>query len=179
MENISKNKPCKDFVKKLKSGSQVILLRHAETKYNELKKGLLSREHTEEDILRIKTNLDNWDTSLTQFGMQQWEITAEVVSKLKVEIVLVSPMKRTMQTAYNVFKNHSNFNNIEFVVVPKLKELLGSVADIPKDLFRTINQFKDKFPNFNCSLIQDYNDMRHFYYENIKLKLSKIISKSF
>ena len=47
------------------------------------------------------------------------------------EIVYVSPMQRTLQTAYQVFKDHPNFENIKFVLVPDLKEHLKCTCDIP------------------------------------------------
>ena len=39
----------------------------------------------------------------------------------------------------------------------------------------TINKFADKFPNFNISLLQDYNDPKHFYLEDIKDEFAKKI----
>ena len=175
METVGDIKIPKEVVKKLKSGSQVILLRHAESKYNEELASLLKVEHTEEDEVRVKTKRENRDSSLTQLGIKQCEIAAEIAKKLNVQIVLVSPMKRTLQTAYHVFKNHPNYSSIEFIVVPKLKEWLGSVADIPKDTIKVIKHFQEKFPNFNWSLIQDYDDMLHYYLEDIKDEFAKKI----
>ena len=43
-------KKSKTFIHKLIKGSQVILLRHAESKHNEESKLLLSKEHTENKI---------------------------------------------------------------------------------------------------------------------------------
>ena len=104
------------------SESYVILLRHAESKPNEKMKEIRKREHTDEDLLRVKTNIEFQDSSITQLGITECEAAAEIAKTLKVEIVLVSPMVRALETAYHVFKNHPNFNNIEFIVVPKLKE---------------------------------------------------------
>ena len=47
------------------------------------------------------------------------------------DVVFVSPMDGTCQTAYEVFKNHPNFENIKFVLVPDLKEHLKCTCDIP------------------------------------------------
>jgi broad specificity phosphatase PhoE len=165
----------KDGAEEFKSGSQVILLRHAESKSNQLKSQIRSIKHTKEDILRARTNLKYIDPSITELGKQQCEATAEVTDKLKVEIVLVSPMTRTMQTAYNVFKSHPNFNNIEFIVVPKLKEILSSVSSIPKDITKTIENFKSKFPNLNVTWLEDYNDLHNYYLEDIEDDFAKMI----
>ena len=34
-------------------------------------------------------------------------------------------------TAYYVYKNHPNFENIKFVLVPELREQMNIFADIP------------------------------------------------
>ena len=136
---------------------------------------MISGGHSEEDFKRARTNIEYIDPLLTELGLQQCEAASEITNKLKVEIVLISPMARTMQTAYNVFKNHPNLNNIEFIVVPNLKELLGSAPSIPKDIVTTINQYKDKLPNINSSLLQDYNDLHHYYLEDIDDDFAKKI----
>ena len=104
-------------------------------------KEIRKREHTDEDLLRVKTNIEFQDSSITQLGITECEAAAEIAKTLKVEIVLVSPMVRALETAYHVFKNHPNFNNIEFIVVPKLKEWLGAVVDIPKGTLQNTYYF--------------------------------------
>ena len=71
METVGDFKISKGLSKKLKSGSRVILLRHAESKYNEELASILGSEHTEEDVLRVKTKRENRDPPLTQFGIKQ------------------------------------------------------------------------------------------------------------
>ena len=42
-------------------------------------------------------------------------------------------------------------------------------------IVNTLDNFKDKFPNFNWSLMQDYEDIHHFYLEDIKDEFAKKI----
>lgn len=177
MENTRDASALAVAVKSFELGSQVVLLRHANSKYNSELAQLLAQEHTDEDVLRVKTKRALRDAPISELGLQQCEETSEVVSKLKVEIVLVSPMKRTLQTAYNVFKSHPNFNNIRFVVVPQLKEGLGSVADIPKNVLAVLKEFKTKFAHLDCSLLDTYNDITHYYLEDISDEFASRILK--
>jgi len=43
----------------------------------------------------------------------------------------VSPLRRALQTAYLLFKDHPNFNNIEVIIDPNIRETLGSPCSIP------------------------------------------------
>ena len=45
--------------------------------------------------------------------------------------VLVSPMRRTLETAYLLFKDTSYFDSLNFVILPILRENLHTVGDIP------------------------------------------------
>jgi hypothetical protein len=66
-----------------------------------------------------------------------------------------------------VFKNHPNFDNIKFILLPKLRESLDTTGDIPKNIFDTINEFKEKFKNFDYSRIYLYADIPHFFLKGI------------
>ena len=54
-----------------------------------------------------------------------------------------------MQTAYYIFKNHPNFQNIKVIVCPDLREGLGSTCDIGGPIKSLINEFSRLFPNFD------------------------------
>ena len=70
-----------------------------------------------------------------------------------IEVVFVSPMDRTCQTAYQVFKEHPNFENIKFVLVPDLKEHLKCTCDIPGSFESLIKNYSSLFPNFDTFLV--------------------------
>ena len=46
-------------------------------------------------------------------------------------IVLVSPLGRTLETAYQLFHQHPNFKNMRFIVDPDLRECLDDSCTIP------------------------------------------------
>ena len=55
-------------------------------------------------------------------------------------------MQRTLQTSYNLFKNHPNIKNIKFKVVPLCYEVLDCTVNIPHD---TLTSLKDEYSNKN------------------------------
>jgi phosphohistidine phosphatase SixA len=55
-------------------------------------------------------------------GLKECEEGQKEANSLKVHTVFVSPLRRALQTAYHLFKNHPNFSNIKFIIVPKAKE---------------------------------------------------------
>jgi len=54
-------------------------------------------------------------------------------SQIDFRVVYVSPLRRTMETAYWVFKDHPNFKGkkMKFVLHPMLRELCTVSCDIP------------------------------------------------
>ena len=36
-----------------------------------------------------------------------------------------------METAYHIFKNHPNFDKIDFILAPEIREKIGISGDIP------------------------------------------------
>ena len=63
-----------------------------------------------------------------------------------IKVVLVSPLFRALQTAYNMFYNHPNFKQIKFVMLPDLREILLDSKDIPKIMSETFHQFSILIP---------------------------------
>lgn len=61
------------------------------------------------------------------------------------------------------------------MVVPKLKEGLGSTCDIPKNVMNVVQEYKNKFINLDCSLLEKYEDVAHYYLKDIKDEFAKKI----
>ena len=72
-----------------------------------------------------------------------------MLSKHDFHTVFISPMRRTLETTYNLFKNHPNFHKIKFVLHPHMIERLHVAADIPlnRSLKEVINDYKSILPN--------------------------------
>ena len=116
MEGIGDTWKDKETIQKLSDGHPVILLRHAESMHNETSNGIKSREHTQEERLKDWIDKEHRDSPLNAVGIQQCEEASEVMNELNVGIVLISPMRRALETAYHIFKNHPNFDMIKFLM---------------------------------------------------------------
>ena len=76
-----------------------------------------------------------------------------------IEIVYVSPMRRTLQTSYHIFKNKDNFNQIKFIVLPDLRENFFSACDIPNDVDLVKAEYSQLFgENLDFSRVYELMD---------------------
>ncbi len=68
--------------------------------------------------------------------------------------MLISPFRRAVQTAYLLFKNYPNFNEIKFIIEPNLREHLDSPCDVPiSPLSENIKFYKKMIPQIDFSLL--------------------------
>lgn len=159
----------------LTSGSRVILLRHGNSEYNFEFEELEKNSPTEEDYRKIRINKDLRDPPLSQLGLKQWEKARRIANTLKVEVIVVSPLLRAIETAYEVFKEHPNFENIKFILLPKLREALDTTSDIPINILDTIEEYKGKFKNFDWTRIYKYPDIPHYFLTDIPGEVSRSV----
>lgn len=68
-----------------------------------------------------------------------------------------------MQTAYNIFKAHPQFETIKFVMVPKLRECMNLASGIPCNIEKVIEEFSELFPILDSSLFDSYDDKLHYF----------------
>jgi|SaaInlStandDraft_4_1057021.scaffolds.fasta_scaffold04161_8 broad specificity phosphatase PhoE len=95
----------------------VYLFRHGETLYNKL-----YRETGKDPKLP--------DTLLTKKGHNQTKNMNNKISKMKFDLILCSPMSRTLQTAHNALSKEQ----IKSIVInPYLTEPVGQILDLWKD----------------------------------------------
>lgn len=66
---------------------------------------------------------------------------------VEFDTVFVSPLLRAVETAYYMFEDHPNFENIQFVIHPDLRENIMTAGDIPGSILETVEKFSGKFPN--------------------------------
>lgn len=64
------------------------------------------------------------------YGILMCENNAKYLKDIEFEAVFVSPLGRALQTADLMFKNHPKRNEIKFIVMPELTEILSKVQDI-------------------------------------------------
>jgi hypothetical protein len=109
---------------------QFVLIRHAVTEFNmEFAKigGAHGFESQEYRALKIRKDLI--DPCLKLEGVGQCEAAQEHANHINVKYVMVSPMLRTCETAIHIFKSHPNKKNIQFIVLPSIKEGLNLCND--------------------------------------------------
>ena len=91
-----------------------------------------------------------------------------MVNQLKVHTVLVSPLRRTLQTTLNVFKNHPDFENIKFVLVPEMRESMNIVSDIPLNIDDLVREFREHIPHLDDSEIDKCKDRKHWFLDTLQ-----------
>ena len=100
--------------------------------------------------------------------MQQCIDAQADANALNVHTVFWSPLRRALETAYHVFKAHSNFENIKFIVLPDMRESLGISWDIPVNIWEIEQEYKMLIPNIDFSLLDQIDDKLHYFLHNIE-----------
>mmetsp|Transcript_2928 Transcript_2928/g.4970 ORF Transcript_2928/g.4970 Transcript_2928/m.4970 type:complete len:93 (+) Transcript_2928:256-534(+) len=72
-----------------------------------------------------------------------------------LKYVLVSPLRRCLQTAYYLFCEHPNFEKVKFILDPNLREHLHSPCDVGKDIQKSLAEFRELIPNLDTSLLDE------------------------
>ena len=87
------------------------------------------------------------NSSLSKRGIEECELASfkadEIMTHLSM--ILVSPLKRNYQTAYEIFKHHPNFSKVKVMVVPDLREVLESPCDVPVPVDEIVKDLKKYF----------------------------------
>jgi len=99
----------------------------------------------------------NWaylDAPLTEKGREQArEARKFILAQMKPQVVLVSPLTRTLQTAEEVFEPLTK--ELKFEVWEGVRERIGHH---PCDKRRNVTELKSKFPQFSFNSVQDEED---------------------
>ena len=164
INNHSINRPI--FAKNLEG--KIIFIRHGETEYNKdlNKKGS-----------KIKYDINYLDGHLNLTGQKQAEKASELFKNLDIEAIYVSPLYRTLESAFTLFKNHPNKSKLELIVHPLLTEVISSMnnfnddIDIKKNLYNEKSEIKVNWSLFDEEF--ETKEEQNFYY----LKYVNIFSK--
>eukprot|EP00802_Teleaulax_amphioxeia_P019306 Tamp_19533.p1 GENE.Tamp_19533~~Tamp_19533.p1 ORF type:complete len:251 (-),score=32.51 Tamp_19533:205-957(-) len=90
-----------------------------------------------------------FDPPLTDAGLKQVRRQKKVSSTLGVDLVLVSPLRRTLQTASGLFEEHPNM-----VALEDLREHVMESCNLREDT----ETLRTWFPNVNMQLIEEGPD---------------------
>lgn len=94
-----------------------------------------------------------YDTNLTINGINQSiELGKKWDNKHNMDLVIVSPLSRTLQTAMNLFKD----TNIKIIALESVREYPNSLHTCNKR--KDIDTLKNLFPRVDFSNIKDNND---------------------
>ena len=157
--------------------SQILILRHARSEFNH--KNILLAEAHSEQIEFYKNALDesNRDWGISEEGINEWKLAHDIAMNMKIHTVFVSPFRRALETALYIFrgsldkddksKQHPDFEDINFVIVPKLREKLRCSCDIPEGIDKTLSEFADLFPNLNTDLFDEFENRNHYFFEDL------------
>ena len=113
---------------------EIYLIRHAESEAN------------------IALDLDDptyyYDARLTSFGVEQTLITQKRLKDIKFELMLCSPLTRTLQTFMLVFPK----TNTPTKILPFVREHLDHSSDVG----RQPSILQKEFPYFNFDQVKEY-----------------------
>ena len=137
-----------------------IFIRHGETDYN-----INFNKNP-----KIKYDIKYLDGHLNLTGQKQAEKASENFKNLNIELIYVSPLYRTLESAFLIFKNHPNKNNIKMIVHPLLTEVISSMNNFTDNI-----EEKRKIYNENSEIKVDWSifdeefktkEEQNFYYLN-------------
>ena len=127
--------------------SSFVLVRHGLSEFNY--SAMIAADHPggEESAEFKKVQQDSpIDPGLHEIGQKQCEAGQAVVNSIDWKVVFTSPMQRAMETTVEMYKNHPNKDNIKFIVLPIVREVLHTVCDIAQNCDLTIAKFGEGQP---------------------------------
>jgi hypothetical protein len=155
--------------------SHVFIQRHAKSIANEEYDKIKDHSNFEE--------LEKWildprlrDPKLCESGVRQWLEARSLVKHFKIHTIFVSPLRRSLETAYHVYKDHSDFESIRFIILPSIRESLNTSSDIPSDIDSIISEFKEVFPRLDSSLLDDCEDRKHYFIKDLQSDVSEVMT---
>ena len=165
------------------SKNEIWLVRHAHSYFNmwvDWSKGRLKSDALTEEELSFVSSIPNkfdpklLDPGLTHIGVRQAIDAQSAVNALPIQYVLVSPLQRTLESARIMFDTHPNKDNIQFIVLPIIREIIADPGDIP--LF-TLERMKPKYESldgfhFDFSLMERAQSKDLFFLDTMEKSVS-------
>ncbi|KRX07723.1 hypothetical protein PPERSA_05786 [Pseudocohnilembus persalinus] len=132
---------------------KVHIIRHAESEYNKAQfefGGYQAATQFKYEHIGHKYDPNLMDPAITEKGIEQCKLAREKIKELNVKLVIVSPLKRTLQTCHEIFKN-SHHKPI-FIAQPQFREHMQSTCDIGGN----IEESKKDYDYIDFSLVEQY-----------------------
>ncbi|KRW98707.1 hypothetical protein PPERSA_00295 [Pseudocohnilembus persalinus] len=110
-------------------------------------------------ILKVlRTSQEYIDSPLHDMGIQQCLHNQEIYDKLDIHTVFISPLLRSLQTAYYLFINNPNKENIKFKVLPIISDIMRNSCSISNEVNLKPREFFQ-----NCELKFDFSEFDEGY----------------
>ncbi|CAI2376484.1 unnamed protein product [Moneuplotes crassus] len=156
--------------------SKVVLVRHANTAFNVTYDKIIETAGFGPQILELFHDESYRDTSLSEKGIKECQYASQHAHQLDIDLVLMSPMRRTLQTAYYLLRSHPNKEKIKYIVHPSLRELLYGYSGMTRNWGHQLNkEYQYYFQNLDTSLMKNqdetYNEL--FFCQDVQPKLSQ------
>lgn len=131
--------------------ARTLLIRHANSTFNSrwshVQQKIARGEATEDGFIEVVNDMSLLDCPLSDLGISQCLQEAPLVSQLSnIRTVFVSPLRRALQTAFLLFREHPNFSRMRFIVHPLLRENMHTVCDIPESHHLLKSEFLSRIP---------------------------------
>jgi len=128
-----------------------LYVRHGKTFYNKCKELEGTSDHFKAEPSLINAHL-------CEDGINQAKELQKVFNNIEIEEIYVSPLYRTLQTAYYIFENHPKKENIIIKIHPLITEIIASCHDIVVN----IEEAKKDF-NLNSKIKYDWSIFDSYY----------------
>ena len=128
-----------------------LFVRHGKTFYNKRKELEGTSDHFKAEPTLINAHL-------CEDGINQAKELQKTFNNIEIEEIYVSPLYRTLQTAYYIFENHPNRENIIIKIHPLITEIIASCHDI----IVNIEEAKKDF-NLNSKIKYDWSIFDSYY----------------
>lgn len=140
-----------------KEASDVLLVRHANTLFN-LRYVEIEEEHGYGKQIRdLFCDKSLRNSELSEFGIEQCKFASKYAKDLELDMVIVSPLHRTMQTAYYLLRHHPQFESVPFVMHPGVREHVFGMSETTRNMAEAIDtKYSKLFKNL---------DIQHMYKE--------------
>ena len=146
----------------------ILCVRHGEAGHNELYNKIGESAYTDERV---------YDPELTLNGINQCnELNKQILNIPDIDIVLVSPLVRTLDTRYHILKN---YKQVPIIALDDLIEYPNTI-DTPnkrKDIYNLQQRYIDvNFSNIKNNTDIIWNSYQLETIDNLNIRINRIIS---
>ena len=129
-----------------------ILIRHGLSTFNQKQAEVKTKYGADSpEYASVKNDLSEIDSELHPIGIKQCE--DHQMNETKFKVVFVSPLRRALQTAIHMFKTHPDKKEIQFIILPIAREVMGWACDIAV----SYDQMKEEFGGTHEGIFFDFS----------------------